>query len=274
MRSAIASNGVWFLERDGSGPPIVMLHGIGSRGESFHPLMDALPQRCLLLAWDQPGYGPSKPLARDWPLAEHYAEALESVLAERRLERVVLIGHSLGTRVAASYARLFGERLSGLVLMSPSLGYGVPAGGPLPEAAQTRLVAFDALGPEAYAASRAPRLIHEPERHPRLVAKLAATMATMRHPGYRQAVRLLATGRLLDDVAATTLPYLILCGEEDTITPPSAARRVESACLARHGAAETRLALIANVGHMIYLEATTTAAAHVTDFANNVAWRS
>jgi pimeloyl-ACP methyl ester carboxylesterase len=273
MRSAIASNGVSFIERDGAGPPIVLLHGIGSRGESFRPLMDAFPPGCYLLAWDAPGYGRSTPLDQDWPLAEHYAKALEGVLAERGLGRVILIGHSLGTRIAASYARLHGERLSGLVLMSPSLGYGAPAGGQLPDAARARLVEFDGLGPQAYAASRAPQLIHEPGRHPLLVAKLAATMATMAHPGYGQAVRMLASGRILDDVAVTTPPCLILCGQEDMITPPSAARRVEAACSARPVAAQTRLVVIPSTGHMIYLEATDTVAAHVSDFANQMAWR-
>jgi pimeloyl-ACP methyl ester carboxylesterase len=273
MRSAIASNGVSFIQRDGEGPPFVFLHGIGSRGGSFLPLMEAMAPSRLLLAWDAPGYGSSKPLARDWPLAEHYAGALESLLAERGLERIVLIGHSLGTRMAASYARRYGERLAGLVLLSPSLGHGATAGEPLPDAARIRLVGFDELGPQAYAAKRAPLLIHAPSRHPRLVAELTTTMATMRHPGFGQAVRMLASGRILDDIAAMTLPCLIVCGEEDTITPPSAARRVEAACLARPGATETRLVLVPDTGHMVYLEATDAVAAIVSDFASNAAWR-
>jgi pimeloyl-ACP methyl ester carboxylesterase len=248
----------------------VLLHGIGSRGESFLPLVEALPPESAVIAWDAPGYGASTPLARDWPVAADYAAALEALLDELGVERAILFGHSLGTLMAASHARNFGARLSGVVLMSPSLGHGAPQGGPMPEAAKARLDAFERLGVAGFAAKRALQLIHDPAGKPDLVAELARTLATMRHEGYAQAVRMLSSGRLLDDVAGMDAPCLIICGNEDAITPPAMARRVETACRGRAVGDATRLALVPGAGHMVYLEATEAVAHELRDFAARI----
>ena len=212
------------------------------------------------------------PLSEDWPIAADYAGALEAVLAELAIDDAILVGHSLGTRVAASHARHFGERLSALVLMSPSLGFGAPRGGPMHAAARARLDEFEALGPACYAAARAAQIVHDPASKPQLVAELAETMATMTQPGYGQAVRMLASGRLLDDVAQRRLPLLILCGEEDKITPPDMARRVEATGSARANA-PTRLGLLPGAGHMIYLEATQAVASLLLEFEKTLSPR-
>ncbi len=249
---------------------MVLLHGIGSRAESFQALLEALHFAGAVIAWDAPGYGASAPLARDWPVAADYAAALETLLDELGVARTILVGHSLGTLMAASYARNFGKRLSGLVLMSPSLGHGAPQGGPMPEAAQARLDAFDRLGAAGFAAARALQLVHDPVSKPDLVAKVTRTLATMRRPGYDQAVRMLASGRLLEDVARMDAACLVICGEKDAITPPSMARRVEATCRARGADAATRLVLVPDAGHMVYLEATAAVARELHDFAATV----
>jgi pimeloyl-ACP methyl ester carboxylesterase len=261
---------VSFLHRPGQGMSFVLLHGIGSRAQSFAPLIEALDPQDEVIAWDAPGYGPSSPLAQEWPLSLDYAQALEAILAELEIEGAMLIGHSLGTLIAASHARHFGQRLHGLVLMSPALGFGAPRGGPMSDAARARLDEFEELGPAGHAERRAGQLVHDPAGCPELVKELAATMATMRQPGYGQAVRMLASGRLLGDVAQTRLPCLVLCGGEDAITPPEMARRVEAASAARSGAAGTHLALLPGAGHMIYLEATAAVASHLRGFARTI----
>jgi pimeloyl-ACP methyl ester carboxylesterase len=265
----ISGNGISFLHRAGNGRPFVLLHGIGSRGASFLPLIEALDPQGSVIAWDAPGYGPSVPLSEEWPVPQDYAEALEALLAELDIRDAILIGHSLGTLIATSYARHYGARLAGLVLMSPALGFGAPRGGPMSIAARARLDEFESLGAKAYAAKRAAQLVHDPAGRPELVGELTATMETMRQPGYGQAVRMLASGRLLDDVRQIALPTLILCGEEDGITPPDMARRVEAANAEALGAG-ARLELLPKAGHMIYLEATDAVSTLLRDFAASI----
>ena len=265
FRERTARNGVTYLHRGGEEICFVLLHGIGSRGSSFVSFADALPPSAEIVAWDAPGYGSSAPLAQAWPVAADYAAALAVLLDELGDSRAIVVGHSLGTLIATSYARNFGAQ--GLVLMSPALGHGAPQGGPMPEAAQARLDAFERLGAAGLAKSRALQLIHEPSAKPDLLTEVSRTLATMRQPGYGQAVRMLASGRLLDDVAATKAACLIVCGEADSITPPSMAMRVHAACRARANAAETCLRLVPNAGHMIYLEAREVVAGELRNFA-------
>ncbi len=110
------SDGLSYLERAGSGPVLVCLHGIGSNGGSFAPLEDKLPAGWRVIAWHAPGYLTSQPLAQDWPEAADYAAALEAFLDRLGLDKVMLLGHSLGCLTAASFVRRASERVQGMVL--------------------------------------------------------------------------------------------------------------------------------------------------------------
>ena len=71
---------VW--QESGTGPALVLLHGISSGSASWHKqLNDPRLQRCCrILAWDAPGYGGSAPLAAEKPTAACYAGALARML--------------------------------------------------------------------------------------------------------------------------------------------------------------------------------------------------
>lgn len=100
--------------------PVVLLHGIGSGAASWVRQLDALGATRRALAWDAPGYGVSSRVAADSPVASDYAASLAAWLDALRIERCVLVGHSLGAIVAGAFARQAGERLSGLLLISPA----------------------------------------------------------------------------------------------------------------------------------------------------------
>jgi pimeloyl-ACP methyl ester carboxylesterase len=82
------------------------------------------------------------------------------------------------------------------------------------------------LGPKNFAAARAPKLVADPEAQPHVLHSVERVMASVRRPGYDQAARLLASGRLLDDAAKIRVPTVVVVGAEDRITPPASARRV------------------------------------------------
>jgi pimeloyl-ACP methyl ester carboxylesterase len=209
----------------GDGLPIVLLHGIGSNAQSFAPLMQVLDARHPIFAWDAPGYGHSQPLTVEWPDASDYAAALDRLLIDLGIARCVLMGHSLGCLMAARFARQSPEKVAALVLISPALGYGVEKGAPLPTGAARRIEELDRLGPEKFAAARAPGLVADPAARPDVVRAVEQAMAAVRRPGYDQAVRLLAGGRILDDAAKLTMPAAVLVGAQDRITPPASCRR-------------------------------------------------
>lgn len=221
-----SSAGLSYLARPGRGTAVVLLHGIGSRASSFLPLMEALDPRFSALAWDAPGYGDSPPLTVQNPDASDYAAALNRLLAELGISRCILIGHSLGALVAARLAVVSANRVATLGLVSPALGYGAERNAPLPPSVATRLDELDRLGAAAFAAQRAPGLVADPAARPDVLQQVERAMAAVRRPGYDQALRMLACGRLLKDVAEVAIPTGVWVGALDRITPPANARQV------------------------------------------------
>ena len=227
----VRAAGVDVLRRAGApgGTPVVLLHGVGSNASSFEPLAEALDPELDVYAWDAPGYGASQPLAMEAPHPSDYADALTGVLDALNLGRVVLVGHSLGSLFAGSFAATRTARVAALALLSPALGYRVATGAALPPNVQNRIDDIERLGPEAFAASRAGRLVYAPEKNADVLARVRSAMAALNKTGYAQAVRALGHGDLLADAARITAPTCVVIGAEDTVTPPAGARALHAA---------------------------------------------
>jgi pimeloyl-ACP methyl ester carboxylesterase len=103
--------------RRGSGPPLALIHGIGSQWQMWEPVLDRLAQEREVVALDLPGFGDS-----DEHRARPTVEALAGVVAEFLdgigLAGAHVAGNSLGGGVALQLARM-GEVRSAC-LLSPS----------------------------------------------------------------------------------------------------------------------------------------------------------
>lgn len=225
------AEGVEVFRRSGVGQryAFVLLHGVGSNAQSFEPLMQALPPSIEAIAWNAPGYGQSKPLAKEQPAPRDYAAALAAVMDKLEISRAVLVGHSLGSLFAASFAANHPGRVYALALLSPAIGYRVPAHEPLPPAVQQRIDELNALGAEAFAAKRAARLVGDPAQKPHVVTSVERAMAAVHPQGYAQAVRALGAGDMLADLAGVSVPALVAVGSKDVVTPPDQARAAHAA---------------------------------------------
>ncbi|MBS0536646.1 MAG: alpha/beta hydrolase [Proteobacteria bacterium] len=227
--------GIAFLRRAGTaqgktkGKTIVLLHGIGSNGGSFTPLIDALPEAFDVIAWHAPGYGGSRSLVSSFPQPQDYAEALLSFIDVLGLERITLLGHSLGCLFAGSFAARHAERVGALALLSPALGYRVKAGETMPETVQGRIDELRALGPRDFAAKRAARLVYQPDGKPAVLAAVREAMAAVDPVGYMQAARALGAGDLMADAPALSMATLVAVGAQDVVTPPANARKLYDA---------------------------------------------
>ena len=104
---------------EGSGPVIVLLHGINSDATDWRPVIDLIGPDYRCIAPDVLGFGESpKPLDIEYTADEH-AAVLEATLAELGIrERFVLIGYSLGGDIAIRYASKWPDRLRRLFLLS------------------------------------------------------------------------------------------------------------------------------------------------------------
>lgn len=100
----------------GSGRPLVFLHGWSSHGDYFGPQAETLPQDFRLVLPDLPGHRRS-PAPQEQLNIPALAADLQRLISERRLEKPVLIGWSMGAMVALEYIAQFGSAgLGGLVI--------------------------------------------------------------------------------------------------------------------------------------------------------------
>ncbi|HLY36607.1 MAG TPA: alpha/beta hydrolase [Candidatus Binatia bacterium] len=104
---------------EGAGTPaLVCLHAIGHGARDFAALRRAFAPAHRVVALDWPGQGNSADDSRP-PSAARYAALLAGVLDALGIERVVLVGNSIGGAAALRYAATHPERVAGLVLENP-----------------------------------------------------------------------------------------------------------------------------------------------------------
>jgi pimeloyl-ACP methyl ester carboxylesterase len=110
----------------GIGRPVLAIHGLGGTKGSFLPTVALLSDRFRVIAVDLPGFGDSdKPIGASYK-PRFFANAMIDLLDALKLDRVDLIGNSLGGRVALELALQAPERVGGLALLAPSLAWRRP----------------------------------------------------------------------------------------------------------------------------------------------------
>jgi len=230
----------------GRGAPIVLLHGIGSSSLTWDRQFEGLSPAYRVIAWDAPGYGGSSILSAGDPLPppriDDYADALAGLFGELEIGSAHVVGHSMGGAIAAVFAFRHSSRVRGLVLADSTRGGGVRPDKERKASLENRLRALDELGPAGMARARAPRLVST-KASADLVGRIEAVMAEVRPEGYRQAAGMLSDANVTKALRRLRAPTLVLCGEEDEITPIAESRAILD--LLPNG----RLKLIPDAGH-------------------------
>jgi len=103
--------------RAGSGPALLLLHGITDSSATWEGVAPALADHFTLIAPDLLGHGESATPRGDYSLGAH-ASGVRDVLTALGIERVTVVGHSLGGGIAMQFAYQFPERTERLVLVS------------------------------------------------------------------------------------------------------------------------------------------------------------
>ncbi len=100
----------------GSGPVIMLVHGITSDSSTWERVMPGMARRFTVLAPDLAGHGASDKPRGDYSLGAH-ASILRDLLAALGHERATLVGHSLGGGIAMQFSYQFPESCERLVLV-------------------------------------------------------------------------------------------------------------------------------------------------------------
>jgi pimeloyl-ACP methyl ester carboxylesterase len=110
---------------EGSGPPLVLVHGLAVSSRYFAPLIRALARTRTVVAPDLPGYGRSATPPRPLDIPE-LADALDAWLELTGVAPVPLVANSVGCQVAVDLALRRPERVTRLVLMGPTMDPSAP----------------------------------------------------------------------------------------------------------------------------------------------------
>ncbi|HEX3609652.1 MAG TPA: alpha/beta fold hydrolase [Solirubrobacterales bacterium] len=243
----------------GSGPVLLLVHGIAGSCESWRDVVEPLARRHTVVAPDLPGHGTSAGGPGDYSLGS-LAGGLRDLLLALGHERATLVGHSLGGGIAMQFAYLFPEMVERLVLVS-SGGLGpevspilraaaLPGADPFIAATASigrRVGGLVGRGLSSIGMKPAPDLAEVARGYASLAEprRRKAFLATLRGVVDTEGQRVSASDRLY---LAEEIPVLIVWGARDPIIP---AAHAEDAHRTLPG---SRLEIFDGAGHLPQLE--------------------
>jgi pimeloyl-ACP methyl ester carboxylesterase len=258
-RMSVHGNAIAY-RRAGTGPTLLLLHGIAGSSETWLPAMRLLRHDYSVVAPDFLGHGASAKPPGDYSLG-NYAAGMRDLLDLLEIERATVVGQSYGGGVAMQFAYQFPERCERLVLVDagglgrevswllrlvtlPGAEYVMPAlfMGPVRDCGNSLLSFLKDRGIQSVRATEMWRAFSSLTD----AANRAAFVRTMRaviEPG-GQAVS--AMDRLY---LAHAMPTLIIWGDQDRIIP------VSHAYAAHDAMPNSRLEIMEGIGHFPHVEA-------------------
>lgn len=229
----------------GGGETVVCLHGIGSSSASFARQVEELGSCRRVVAWDAPGYGRSDDPPVGLDLAG-FAGAAADLIRESSTGSVHLVGVSWGGVIAARVAIDHPDLVRCLVLVASSPGSGATEGGA--ESMRARVRELHEVGARAFAEKRAPRLVSDTAPGDLVQAVTDSMSSSIRLPGYGYAAESMAATNLVPDLHRISAPTLVLVGDEDRVTGPTASRALAD------GIPDAVLVTVRGAGHLVNQE--------------------
>ena len=196
----------------GSGEPLVFIHGLGGKADSWRLQLEALSNNYRVLAMDLRGHGQSGYRAEEPVSIRAFAADVLALLAKLGLDQAHICGLSMGGMIALEIFARCAPKVKSLILADTTAFF------PPPQAREELLGLFDRLEMASWAAFLAGRILRREapaEQRQEVTQMLAANRRALYRAG------LIATFdsdyRWL--LPLIDLPTLILVGEEDQATP-------------------------------------------------------
>lgn len=236
------SGGRIYYERHGaSGPALILVHGRGGCAASWWQQIPDFAADHRVIALDQRGFARSA-WAEDGPHAHAHGDDLLALIDAEGLDRVVLVGQSLGGRACMKLAWQHRERVRGLVLSATPGGLRIPE--VLGSQSARRAIP---RGIEAPTAALAPAYRASHPEMTLLYEQLRA-MSPPQGRAFKASLDSIEDGPTPEDLIDYAVPTMVISGSEDVLYPPP----ILAAVAARIPGA--RLAPMAGAGHSPYWE--------------------
>ena len=205
---------------EGSGKPVLFLHGWGARGETYRCILDMLSPYMRVIAPDMPGFGQSDEPSFGYG-TEHYAGFVRAFMKELGIDRAVVIGHSHGGRVALFLAENPPEdfTVSKLIL--------IDSAGLIRKksfAQKCKIARYKAA--KFFLGSALVKRI-SPDALEKLRRRNGSADYAAASPVMRQSMVKVINENLRPSLSSISVPTLLIWGDRDTDTPPEHAEIME-----------------------------------------------
>ena len=202
------------VETQGSGEPVVLLHGLGSTANVWEPQARALADRFTVLRHDLEGAGRS-PYAG--PLSiDSWVDDLVAILDTNRIDKARFVGHSLGTLILQHFAVRHPQRVHKLAFLG--VNRAPPEARRLAireRAAKVRVEGIDAIVDAVVKGGLSPHtLAHKPE----VVGFVRELLTRQPTEGYARSCEAMAAA-VAADVSRIACPLLLIAGRDDAVSP-------------------------------------------------------
>jgi 3-oxoadipate enol-lactonase len=207
--------------RDGAGPPVLLIHGVGGDAGNWDPIATRLRTRFDVMAMDLRGHGGSD-LIRGPVDVDDFARDAVQVLDDAGVGRCGVAGFSLGGAVALALALHFPERVDKLALIGTVCGRS-----PQQQArALERVEYLRQHGTAALAEGNRERWFSVAFRraNPDVVDRRVAQVSASDTESYLRAFTVFCTAEFADRLHEIRAPTLVVTGEHDVAATPEMAR--------------------------------------------------
>tara|TARA_R110002110_G_scaffold413729_1_gene641640 strand:+ start:134455 stop:135288 length:834 start_codon:yes stop_codon:yes gene_type:complete len=249
----------------GSGPCIILLHGIGGNSNNWESQLNVLSSKYTAIAWDMRGYGLSEDYTGPLRL-EDLCDDIDAVLGFYRSEQAHLVGLSMGGMIAQEYYRRRPEKVKSLVLANTNTGLGVEFNdeqkhefinirkNPLQHGLETSDLIPSMIG--ALVGRNAPQAA---------IDNICASIASLRKESYIKAIEAIVEMDSSDITHLIDPPVLLIGSSDDRVIPASslAAMHEKIPCSELH--------ILDGVGHLSNLERPAEFNALMLEFYDNQA---
>jgi len=231
-------SGIYFYActPDEDAPPVVLIHGAAGNHLSWPPEIRRLPG-CRVYALDLPGHGKSNGHVEQ--SIDRYAQQVYAWLLEMDLHRVTLVGHSMGGAIAKTLAHQHPHRITKLVLIGT--GVRLPVSPQIMENIANPVTMQNALDAIL-------KWSFYPETSPALVKLAGQRLAEVRQSVFQGDFIACQGFNGMDWIEAIAQPTLVLCGEQDKMTPLRYSQYLAGKI------PRATLEVIPEAGHMVMLE--------------------
>jgi pimeloyl-ACP methyl ester carboxylesterase len=219
--------------KTGSGPALLLLHGLACDHRTWAPVLDKLARRYTVIVPDLLGHGLSAKPRADYSVGG-YANGMRDLLTILGIDTATVVGHSFGGGVAMQFAYQFPERTERLILVAPGgLGRDVS-----PVVRAVSLSAFEWVmgavtlpGVRQVVTEGLRVLSRVPVAAARDLGEAADIVDTFADPSARRAIRHVVSHvvdwrgqvvTMLDRAYLTeAMPMCVIWGADDMVIPPS-----------------------------------------------------